>query len=343
MNKKGLIFILSSVGFITVILAVVGLVFNKSEYEKQQGLTEIYDVSSDNTIAYVVFDEGKPGIYIHGKENPVVELDNKKMIGDLTFSPDGSTLAYVVSDKIIEEEQKLQSVVYLLDMDTFETEELFNDPSLLTEITFDPKNKDSLFYLRAATFENYSPIARANPHSVDVFSYDLNKEKRTRYTTKDSYSMNSLTVSSFENAVYVQLQDDTNTKSAEDIFAAKQRIYKIPLDQPENMVTQSNKNRKVDIFDFAIVPNKPEMIFQSISNAQEGGTYEYELYNYNWETEEEKQLTNLGEYTSRPVISPKGEVVYFIVDKQFAKSESDYRLYRMDRNGENIKEIELDY
>lgn len=341
--KKRIVLLLSILSTITVFLIVIGLLFDRSELEKQHGLTEVYDVSSDGTIAYVAFNEGEPGIYIKESTsfNRAVVLDNTKVINDISFSPSGNVLSYVVTDKQIEDE--LHSTVFTLNMDTLEVKEVFHDPSLITEIMFDPKNEQTLFYLRAGTFENYSPIASARPHNVDVFSYDLEEQKRTRHTNENSYSMNSLHVSSSEEAVFVQFFDEADDDTAEDIFANKQRVFKIPLNEPESIAVVSNMDREADIYDFTIVPNKQEMIYQSISNMHEGGTYEYELYHFNWETGEEKQLTHLKQYTSRPRLTTDSQTIYFMVDKQFAQGDPDYYLYQMDYRGKNIKEMDLSF
>lgn len=337
MKRKRIIIIFSSLAGLTALLLVIGFIFNKTEDEKLNGLTEVFDISSNGTIAYVMYNEGEQQIVIKN-ENELSNLyiHEDKVISDLAFSPDGSSLVYSMSLKDVEAE--LLSTINLVDVATLEERNLFQETGLITELAFDPKDEDLLFYIKADTFENYSPIARANPHEFDIFSYNVTEENHTQYTNLKKYSMNSLQVSSSDEAVYIQMFDDETAETADEIFEAHLRIFKIPLDDPEALSVISDPNKDIDIYDFAILPDEEKIIYQSISNAYSGGTFQYELFEYDPNTNEETQLTNLQEYTSRPIIYD--ESIYFIVDKQFAQKYYDYHLYQMDINGENIVEVE---
>ena len=342
--KKSLVVILLSITFVTSILIVIGVVFGKPENEKQQGLTEVFDVSLDGTLAYVAYDKGKAGIYLQNDkklfENPILQLNSEQEILDVDFSPDGSSLAFVVTDK--EVTATLKSSVHLLTLASLEAIELFADDGLITELDFDPKDQDALFYLRAGTFENYSPIASARPHDFDMYSYRASANEHTQHTELLNYSMDSLKVSSISPFAYIQMFDDAHVETADDVFEAKQRVFQIPFESSDDISVISQIDRGEDIYDFAIVQNKSEVIFQSVSQTGENGIYEYELFLYNWETGEEKQLTHLKEYAGRPVIGPGNDKVYFIVDKRFGERRPAYYLYQMDLVGKNIEEIELD-
>ena len=335
--------ILAVVFSTTIILSVLGMIFGRSDIEKQQGLTNIYDISTEGMIAYAVYESGQPGIYLqHDQEifdNPILQLDLDQEVLDMSFSPDGQSLAYVVSNK--DKEVSIGSSVLLLEIETMEQKRLFGDQGLITEISFDPKDADLLFYFRAGTFENYSPIASVHPHEFDLFSYCISDGEKIRHTEMEQYSMRSLNVSPIDNAVFVQMDDDADVKTAEDIFETKQRIFRISIEQQEDISVVSQRDRTTDIYDFAIVPNKNEVIFQSVSKTNKNGTFEYELYHYNLENEQETQLTYLKESTSNPIISPQSNKVFFMVDKQFGKKYADYHLYQMDMDGSNQKEVKL--
>ena len=53
--NKSFGFLIGAIGLVTAFLIVLGVVFNKDENEKQNGLTEIYDVSPDGSIALCRF------------------------------------------------------------------------------------------------------------------------------------------------------------------------------------------------------------------------------------------------------------------------------------------------
>lgn len=342
MKKKYLIFLIVFLFIVTASLAGAGIIFSKTENEKQNGLENQYDVSSQNTIAYVVYKEGRPQLFLYNKKLAIdtvaVEYDQNTMVLDPSFSNDGSTLAYITSNKDREKEQK--STVHFLDLRTKETTEVFTDTSIITEVEFSPDDS-SLFFLGAGTFENYSPITGKRPHDFDVYEYDVNKKSHKKLTDLKQYSIHSLHVAPSGDRVYVQRDDDSDVKSPEDSFQVKQRIFEISLDHPKQMSVISDPSREVDVFGFTVSPDGNEFIFQSISNADEGGTFEYELYKYNLDSKEEKQLTHFGEYVGDPVVSADGKTIFFMMDKKFAKGDPEYHLYKMSIDGEQTEEIVL--
>ncbi len=342
--RKPVVVLLIPIFAITVLLVIFGFVFQKSEDEEQQGLTPIYDISANGTIAYVAYDKGKAGIYLKQDretvDNPVLQLDTEQSILDIVFTPDGSSLAFVSANKDVQ--SHLESSVHLLSLQTMTSEKLFTDVALLTELAFDPQNEDMLFYLRAGTFENYSPIASAHPHEFDLYSYQISNQMYQQFTELSKYSMRSLTISSDGQMAYAQMPDDAHVETAEQSFEVKQKVFQIPLDKSNDMSVVSNGEWEKDIYDFAILPDRQALIFQSVSQTGAEGIYEYELFYYDWDSGEEKQLTFLKQHTSHPMISPQNGKVYFMVDKQFGKRKTDYHLYRMDADGENVEGILLD-
>lgn len=330
------------VGFLVVVTAVfvgLGFVFDKPENEKQEGLTALFDVSADGVLAFVKYDKGKSGIYLSGENTePLVQLPVEQTIMDISFSEDGQVIAYAVSEK--EMDSTSGSSIHLFEMKTAANQLVFSTDSIITELAFDPKNPDKLIYLQADVFTNYSPITGARPHDFDVHSYDLGNKKQTRHTDLKKYGMQSLQVSATDDSVYVQMDDDENVQSADELFASYQRIFKIPLDEPADKEIISNPAGEQDVYDFLVLPEREELIYQAVGSTSASGTFEYELFSYNWRNDETVQLTNLKEYTAKPVLGQDGKI-YFLVDLKFAKRSPEYRIYRMDIDGKNIVEIQL--
>ncbi|MDZ5473595.1 hypothetical protein SM124_17910 [Bacillus sp. 31A1R] len=341
-KKKTLVILFLLLVAITIGLIVAGLFLNKTENEKLQGLSQYYDVSSKNTIAYVMYRDGIPALRLYNKDEAInaeaIKLTSEQMILDPSFSPDGSTLAFISTFKDMKSE--LKSSVHLLDLRTQEIRELFNVPYIVTEIEYSPIG-NSLFYLQAGTFENYSPIASERPHDMDILEYDLVQENHTQITNLKKYNMNSLTIAPDAKSVYVVMDDDADAETAEEIFNTKQRVFNISFDHPENPTIASDIEREEDIFSFTFTPTGNEMIFNSISNVDSGDTFQYELYRYNVDTKEEKQLTNLESYSTDPVIGHDGKTIYFMVDQNFGKRTPQYHLYKMTMDGNGLEEITL--
>lgn len=341
--RKKLWWLIAAIAFMLVVLIGLGFVFNKEENEKAEGFSGIFDLSSTGMLAYVVYTNGQAGIYLQSEgetyNNPVFQLSVEQEIVDLDFSGDGASLAFATLNK--EGKENLGSSVHLLEITSLKSEILFLDEGLITEVAFDPKNEDYLYYLRAATFENYSPIASARPHDLDLFTYRLVTDEHVQVTQLAKYSMDSLTISTIDHLAYVQMFDDERAESADDIFEAKQKVFEIPLNEPNAYQAISQEDWPQDIFDFTIVPGQSEMIFQSVGGEGANGIYEYELFHYNWETGEETQLTRMKKYAGRPIIDTKNQKIFYLVDHQFGQSVSDYSLYKMDMDGEHKEEVDL--
>ncbi|WP_404328680.1 hypothetical protein [Mesobacillus maritimus] len=338
MKKKTIFGVIGVIAFVTIVLSVLGMFFNKSEDEKLNGLSGYYDVTEEGTIAYVHYTDGKPRIRLYNPEKSddekILELENDQYILDPTFSADGSTITYISTNKNLEE--SLSSTIYQFNLETQENLELFSFDAAITEIQFSA-NEESMFYLMAGVFQNYSPIASRRPHDFDVYEYRFAEDEHIQHTKMKEYSMHSLHNAPDNESVFVRMDEVADTP--EESFEVHQRIFEIPLEEPSKRKVISDPNREVDIFDFTIVPDRKEIVFQSIGNFDSGGTYQYELYKYNLETKEEEQLTNLKEYTTNPVI--RQNQIYFMVDKRFAQRDSDYHLYVMNMDGTEVKEIQL--
>ncbi|WHT49255.1 hypothetical protein QNH10_06465 [Sporosarcina thermotolerans] len=275
MNKKHGV-LLGIIGVVTAIFIVLGLVFDKSENEKQQGLSGVFDVSVDGTIAYIEFEDGKAGIYLtDGRNGPVVQFSVEETILDISFSKDGKNLAYILSDK--ELDAGGGSEIRILNMEMYSDESLFSSENIITELAFDPKNSNLLFYLQAGVYTNYSPITGKHPHDFDVYSYDLTDKTQNRYTELKKYNMQSLQVSATDESVFVQMDDDENVETAEELFASKQRIFQIPLNEPNKKTVVSNPVGEEDIYDFLILPEREKIVYQAV-----GGTGKMGYLNMNY-------------------------------------------------------------
>lgn len=342
MKRKYLVIILGIVSSITIILVVLGLLFNKTDLEKINGFTGLFAISKNGDIAYVNYNEGKAEVYIYDQmTNPIITLDVEKEITDMTFSPDRTAIYYVVNDKSIINSDQYESAIYHIDLKTLQQKELLREQKIITEITFDPKDDDVLYYLGAETFENYSPIVRAAPHDFDIYSYSIKSNEVIRHTKFKKYNIASLQISDREHIAYVQMIDDTHVETANETFEAKQKIFEIPLENPEDLTIISDVGMSDDIYDMYYMYQYDTIIFQAVSQTSDDGIYEYELFALDMVENEKTQLTYLNEFTAQPTYSFHDDKLYFIVDKQFAKRDDDYHLYRMNRDGSKIEEVHL--
>ncbi|GKV56406.1 hypothetical protein NCCP2222_23530 [Sporosarcina sp. NCCP-2222] len=150
--------------------------------------------------------------------------------------------------------------------------------------------------------------------------------------------MDSLQVAEDGKSVYLRMDDEQEAKTAEDVFESKQRIFNIPLAKPERMEIISNPQSDQDIYDFLLLPEKNEIIYQAVAGTGKNGIFEYELFVYHTENGSIEQLTALKEHAASPKRGPDGKI-YFLVDRNFGHGDPDYYLYQMSEDGTDITEV----
>lgn len=333
--------IFSTIAVTTAVLIVLGFMFAKSDEERINWLAEAYDVSHTGDLAFVKYNMGKPEIYIKSENQVqfIVSLSDDTVVLDLTFTPDSNG---VVLSTMNRNSDELLTEVSIFHLDTFEMDSLFEVEALITEIQFNPKDDQKLYYLMARTYESYSPIAREHPHDFDVFHVDLLTMEHFTHSNLRKYSMRSLQVSAEDEAIYVQMDDDFLVETEDELFESVERIFELPLDSEEGFTIAIDSDRATGVFDFAIVPGEDAFVYQSVANYSTGGTFEYELFYYDRQTKEETQLTKLASYVGRPVVSSSEGKIYFIVNESFAKSNTpDRSIYSIDMSGDNLTRVNL--
>lgn len=341
MNKKKIFIIAGGIGGITVILSAAGIILGKDSDEKMNGLSSQYDISPDGAIAYVNYTDGEPALYLQSQDgeqaDKLAELENDKVILDPAFSRNGDKLAFIATGKDPEEE--LLSTVHLLELPNGETSELFSISAAVTEIEFSAED-ESVFYLSAEIFDNYSPIASKQPHDFDLHEFNLATGEHKKHTELEKYSMQSMKISGEGSSVFVQMPDDAHVQSAEDIFNDMyQRVFEIPLDDPNGLQVVSDPELERDIYTFELTPEENEIIYQAISDPESSGIFQYELFRYNRETKEHEQLTDLKKHAGDPVIA--ADRIYFTTDVNFGKGDPEYELYEMNMDGTEARKVQL--
>lgn len=341
MNRLTEVLIFSTIVLTTAVLLVLGIAFSKTEKEKINWMAEAYDVSETGDVIFVKYNKGVAEIYRNtdGHVEFIVSLQAEKELLDIAITPSGNELVFSTADWDYE---SLVSDVQSFNLHTFEMESLFQLNGLVTEIQFDPKDEQKLYYLLAATNESYSPIAKAHPHDLDIYHVNLTTKKHFMHTNLKQYSMSSLQVSAEKEALYVQMDDMSQVDTGEEYTEIKQRIFELPLEPSEEMIVLSDVEREADVFDFSFIDGEKAVVFQSIANFNSGDIFEYELFYYDLETKKEAKLTNLASYVGRPVVVEDEKKIYFVVNDNFGKSDMpDRSIYSIDMDGGNLTEINL--
>jgi len=338
MKKKTILIISLIVMMLTCSMILVGNKFAKEDHEKQNGYSDIFTLSSTDKLAFVQYSDGKPMLFIADENGETQELIDEKSaqhtISHLAFSSDGKKLLYIVNNKDLENNT---SELFEYDLENYTKHTLFvQEDSIITEAIYSPDGA-SLYMLGAGTFENYSPIAPKNPHDFNIFQYHSTTGQLEQLTQLDSYSINSLAVSKNGEKLYFIQDGTTDPSTAEEVFSSKLRIFELALSD-SNKITMLNTLEQ-DVYDFTISPDEKELIIQAVAGTNNKGTFMYELFSYNLETEEEQQLTHLNEYGGQPIYSNDGSKVYFIVDFNFAGHSPKYAIHYLKKSNNNVVQV----
>lgn len=340
MKLRKVIVTVSALVIVTGICLVLGFMYRVPDVEKQQGLTGQFDVSAQGDIAYVSYDEGKPTLWVKSeKVEQIIQLSSKTSILDLAMMPDGKTLLYVSSDKKMGKKSK--STVHQVDLKSGVDDVVFKKDAIVMELVIDPKDENRLFYLQADQYSDYSPGAILFPFDYDIHSYNRDINEHEQHTEMNKYSMSSLQVASEEDAIYIQMDDDLDVQTAEDTFDTKGRVFKIPLAKPDHKMVISIPEDTQDLYDFVLIPDRSELVYQAVAGTGEDGILEYELFSYNWDTQQIEQLTELHAYAEYPIYGGDGKI-YFVVDDEFGGMRPDNAVYRMNPDGSDVEEVSLE-
>lgn len=327
MTKRKMMLLITGIALLTIVFIAAGLILQQSDSEKRTGLSDVYDVDHNGRIGFIRYEKGKPAIYIKTKqkEQQLKQLEDTTPISDIAFSADNNKLLYSIIDKDSE-----RTELHMLDVHSGDSNLVLKEgDALITEIHCHPDNPDVFYYLKAATFENYSPIASARPHDLDLYQYEIGAQKEEKLTDLAAYAMESLQLAEDGETAYVQMFEEDDSDTAEAVFEAKQRIFEIPLKDTEEPAIINVPDSIDDIYAFTMLPGDDDFIYQAISNLEAGDTFQYELYTYDSDTKDTEQLTNVQSYAGEPVLSEDGKTVYFIVNETFAKEQPTFQLFAL--------------
>jgi Tol biopolymer transport system component len=318
----------------------LGFTQEKTPRGTPDGFFENFDVKGQKAV-FAYSSEGNVGIYISdikGKNMKLLtEAGKDENVHHPVFSPDGKTVLYIATPKNREE---MRSTLYLINIDGTGKRKLYSPDSLITEAVFAPDGK-RIYMLKAETFKNYSPIARQDAHDFDIYSLPISGGEPKRITQMKDYMLQSLSVSPDGKDVYVTKSDNRNSKTAEDIFAEKNKIFRIPLAHPEKLKVVTTRGITEDVFDINVSPDNRWIAFNTIVNRYPGKNevFQYELHVMDRKTGEIRQLTYLKKHAGAAVFDGQSKWIYFMVDQKFGRGEPVYEWYRATIDGEAVERI----
>ena len=161
----------------------------------------LYVLSPKRTFEGIITNEiylcsnGKEILYVYEKKDKSATIYKFKVgdsVSKLLLKKDGW---YLCQPSFSEDEQKIiyrawqanNPVIsfFVANADGSNPKEIYRD-SLLFTPKFSKYNDDKIFFVKALEYSNHSPIVRAHPNGMDLYSYNL-KTKQTKKHTDENY------------------------------------------------------------------------------------------------------------------------------------------------------------
>ncbi|MED1785921.1 hypothetical protein P4V47_00105 [Brevibacillus laterosporus] len=261
----------------------------------------------------------------HSLFQPVYSSDGKKIL----------TLAR----RTEAEKKTTEQALYVMNADGSELHLLSEPDELITDAVFAPDNQ-TIYYLKAGVFKNYSPIASKRPHEYDLFSINVQGKNKRQITHDKEYQMTDLSVSSDGQKLF--FTKFTNSSDKRDFSQDKLSLFATDL-QGKTLTSYLPVNDALgtpEMYDVRFSPDEKQISFVAVSLASSNKTYEYELFTMDLETKQAKQITTLQKHANSPVYFHKQNKLLFLEDIGWP-AESSYQLRTVNTDGSNLQTLQI--
>ena len=289
------------------------------------GLNPSIDISpNDDRIVFSYYQKGVASVYtskIDGTD--VVQLSKDKEEKDShlypVYSPDASKIMFISTPK---NQTGLKSSIWIMDEDGNNKKEIIKADGFVNKAVFSP-DQNRIYFSKAATYKNFSPIARKSHHGFDIYSMSIDGKDLKQLTFNKSYNLGSLNITPDGNAlIFTKYEDYEET------------IYLFQLDDSKKINTIEPKNlKKSSLYYPALSPDNKFLAFSTVSN--ERGTFHYDLFSMDLETKECKQITDFKSHAGNPVYFHNSNKILFSQDMNWPKNPSKYEIRIIDMDSSN--------
>ncbi|WP_164670488.1 PD40 domain-containing protein [Virgibacillus doumboii] len=324
--------------FITGIVLLFFVLWGSSMFvEGSGGFTgfgQTTDLSGDDeTLAFSYYHGDDASLYTvpvtGGTAEPLAVPEEGKSFINPKFSPDDQNVAFV--KEWTEEEQRYGQLM-IVDRKTGQITALTDSDGLVTDAAFSPDGQ-SLFFLKASVYKNYSSIASKRPHDYDVYHYNLKTGATEQITYKNAYHMSDLTVTpdgkqlmyrtyrNTDQIIFHSLEDGTTEKSMvpNGDFASNAPI----ISSPE------------------LSPDGNKIVFSDVATKDKNGTFIYEGFLMDRDTAQAEQITSFHEHVSSPVFLSNGKKLIVTVNTQFAQRNPEYHYWQISLEGDKRERVDI--
>lgn len=207
-----------------------------------------------------------------------------------------------------------------------------NTKGYMTEAAFSPDGK-SLYFLKADTYKNYSPIASERPHEFDVYRMNLETKETEQITFEQGYDMSSLAVTPDGK----QLMFRTYREHDQLVF------HSMEDGNEKSIVPKGDFASKAPMISSpTLSPDGQYVVFTDVATKDENGTFVYEAFRMDLETKQAEQLTSFYEHVTHPVFFHNKDKLMVTVDKNFAGRNPEYSYWQINTDGEERERVTIE-
>ncbi|AIG27689.1 hypothetical protein EGH10_19660 [Brevibacillus laterosporus] len=345
MNKKTRNWLLLGMAFcLTIGLWATGSLYasNTGKNVGKTGLEAGIDIAPDDS--KLLFSYSINGIASLYTANPdgtdvkrLVSLSGHSLLQPV-YSSNGKKIL-TLARPIEAEKKTVEQALYVMNADGSELHLLSEPHDLITDAVFAPDNQ-TVYYLKAGVFKNYSPIASKRPHDYDLFSIDVQGKNKRQITHTKEYQMSDLSISSDGQKLF--FTKFTNTSDNRDFSQDKLSLFATDL-QGKTLASYLPVNEVLgtpEMYDVHISPDNTQIAFSAVSPASSNKTFEYELFTMDVATKQAKQITTLHKHTDSPVYFHKQNKLLFLEDIGWP-AESTYQLRTVNTDGSDLQTLQI--
>ncbi|MDN9010356.1 TolB family protein [Brevibacillus laterosporus] len=345
MNKKTRNWLFLGMAFcLTIGLWATGSLYasNTGMYAGKTGLETGIDIAPDDS--KLLFSYSINGVASLYTANP--DGTNVKKLASLSghslvqpvYSSNGKKIL-TLARPLEAEKKTAEQALYVMNSDGSELRLLSEPHELITDAVFAPDNQ-TIYYVKAGVFKNYSPIASKRPHDYDLFSIDVQGKNKQQITHDKEYQMSDLSISSDGQKLFFTkfTNDSDNRNSSKDklaLFATDLQGKSLASYLPVNEVLGTP-----EMYDVHISPDDKRIAFSAVSPASSNKTFEYELFTMDIATKQAKQITTLHKHANSPVYFHKQNKLLFLEDISWP-AEPTYQLRTVNTDGSGLQTLQI--
>ena len=309
------------IGVILLAAAVIySVTTDNGPYRHHTGLGESIDISpDDDQVAFSYYDGGRESIYLGdiggGTEEiaPTEEVDQTHP----QFTPDGEGLIYLSRS-----EEGVQTL-HLLPETEGEPIQLRDADTHVFEAAMSP-DEEMVYYI-AMPSEDLLAAPDSTENGRDLHRVSREGDAHEKLTDKDAFEMRGLNVS----------------RDGETLHFMEESMRSYDLETKETH-PYVGIGRPGYIGVPTLSPDGASLAYTAQAGESDKGTYIYELFLTDMETEETEQLTNQDASVTAPAFFNDADRLAFLVQKDWPAEPAVYEMQTISYEGDDMAPLEVE-